>query len=197
MFLNLLAIEETFCGLWEGGRSATGLIVDDTDALSDIVDSRVAISRYSIQSVDESAQFQSFLSIWSIEIEIGRHLQFQALDGEWRKFLVYLQQLSEVAGDDLSVDELESVVSRMVTILLHLEEFFTEGLIHQSVEQCLILDGIGDVTLHDDDRVYELLLTLLVGSDVGWTGKLKIEELGGSMEDVTKDTIVYLILYLV
>ena len=85
----------------------------------------------------------------------------------------------------------------MVTILLHLEEFFTEGLVHQSVEQCLILDGIGDVTLHDDDRVYELLLTLLVGSDVGWTGKLKIEELGGSMEDVTKDTIVYLIFYLV
>ena len=81
----------------------------------------------------------------------------------------------------------------MIVVVAYLEEFFSEGLIYQSIYQQLILHCLVQVLCRDDDWTDELLLAFLISLDIALAGKAIVEEFGCPMEDVSEDTVIYFV----
>ena len=81
----------------------------------------------------------------------------------------------------------------MIVVVAYLEEFFSEGLIYQSIYQQLILHCLVQVLCRDDDWADELLLAFLISLDIALAGKAIVEEFCCPMEDVSEDAVIYFV----
>ena len=81
----------------------------------------------------------------------------------------------------------------MIVVVAYLEEFFSEGLIYQSIYQQLILHCLVQVLSRDDDWTDELLLAFLISLDIALAGKAIVEEFCCPMEDVSEDAVIYFV----
>ena len=133
-----------------------------------------------VKSVDDAPDAEGdVLAVFQRDIDLGEDLMLHVDDFEGREAFVNLEQLFQVADDDASVDEHQSIVFRAETLVFGLEEFFSESPVDNVVEHGGVFQDAVECPSRDGVSIRIL--------------QMAVDELGREVEDVAKDAVVYFI----